>query len=205
MKEFWDSRYAEGEYAYGTEPNRFLKKTLDMYGFEGSILFPAEGEGRNAVYAAQKGLKTVAFDISSEGQKKAKALAAHKGVEIDYQVGDFFQLPLLEQKYDVAAMVFAHFPLPIRSSYHQKIAELIKPEGYLILEAFSKNHVKHQQENPKAGGPQNPDMLFSEELILEDFKDFDPLWLEEKEVNLREGLYHIGKSSVIRFIGKKKA
>ena len=50
-KEFWDERYNEENFAYGHEPNVLLKKILDKLP-AGKILFPAEGEGRNAVYAA---------------------------------------------------------------------------------------------------------------------------------------------------------
>ena len=56
MKEIWDKRYSTAVYAYGEEPNAFFKEKLDSQNLEGSILLPAEGEGRNAVYAAKKQL-----------------------------------------------------------------------------------------------------------------------------------------------------
>ena len=74
MKDFWNQRYAEEEYAYGTEPNAFFKAQLDQR-TPGRLLLPAEGEGRNAVYAAKKGWEVVAFDQSDAGQKKALKLA----------------------------------------------------------------------------------------------------------------------------------
>lgn len=70
MKKLWDSRYSNLNYAYGIEPNKFFKEVLDKNNFTGKILLPAEGEGRNAVYAAKKGLDVTAFDISIEGKKK---------------------------------------------------------------------------------------------------------------------------------------
>ena len=73
MKEFWNERYRQNEFAYGEEPNEFLKEQLAKLQ-PGSILFPAEGEGRNAVYAAQSGWQVSAFDISEEGKKKAERL-----------------------------------------------------------------------------------------------------------------------------------
>jgi len=78
MKEFWDERYQSGTYAYGTEPNAFFKETLDHHQLEGSILMPAEGEGRNAVQAAIKGLEVFAFNISKEGKKKSLKLLSMK-------------------------------------------------------------------------------------------------------------------------------
>ena len=56
MKEFWDSRYSAEEYVYGILPNEYFKSKLITDEKSGNILFPAEGEGRNAVYAALKGL-----------------------------------------------------------------------------------------------------------------------------------------------------
>ena len=50
MKEFWNERFSSEEYIYGTEPNLFFKSELDKR-TPGDLLMPAEGEGRNAVYA----------------------------------------------------------------------------------------------------------------------------------------------------------
>ena len=54
MKEFWDTRYAEIDFAYGKTPNTFFKDSIDKL-TPGKLLLPADGEGRNAVYAATKG------------------------------------------------------------------------------------------------------------------------------------------------------
>ncbi|MCL7763132.1 class I SAM-dependent methyltransferase [Polaribacter sp. Z014] len=203
MKEMWNERYADKEYAYGIKPNEFLKETLDTYNLKGKILFPAEGEGRNAVYAAKKGLEIFAFDISIEGKNKALKLAEKENVKINYEVGDFFSLNLLNEKFDIASLIFAHFPPNILSEYHSKIAALIKPNGIIILEGFSKNHFELQKENPNAGGPKNIDFLFSIDMIKNDFPNFKIILLEEKEIELEEGLFHKAKSNVIRFIGRK--
>jgi hypothetical protein len=48
MKEFWNERYANEEYAYGEEPNEFFKQELARLQ-PGRILLPADGEGRNGV------------------------------------------------------------------------------------------------------------------------------------------------------------
>jgi hypothetical protein len=204
MTEMWDTRYAEEEYAYGTSPNVFLKSVLDQRKLEGTILFPAEGEGRNAVYAAKIGLNVSAFDISKEGQKKAYRLAEKENVKIDYQVGDFIELELIKKKYHAAALIYAHFPSTLLAKYHQKIAELIEPNGLIILEGFSKGNLPFRLANPKIGGPDREEMLFSIASIKAEFPDFEVILLEETEVELKEGIYHLGIGKVIRFIGKKK-
>jgi hypothetical protein len=70
----WDERYKQQDFAYGVTPNNYLKDQLIKLQ-TGKILFPAEGEGRNAVFAAKLGWIVSAFDISIEGKKKAMQLA----------------------------------------------------------------------------------------------------------------------------------
>ena len=203
MKEMWDKRYSSDNYAYGIAPNVFLKGVIEKYKLTGKILLPAEGEGRNAVYAAKNGLDVTAFDISLVGKNKALKLASRENVEITYKVGDFFELDIIDTQYDAAALIFAHFPPPLLSKYHKKIGNLIKPNGMIILEGFSKGHLKLLEENPNLGGPNKLEMLFSKESIQKDFPDFEIIQLEEIEVELTEGEFHNGIGSVIRFIGRK--
>lgn len=204
MKEMWNSRYNNSAYAYGITPNEFFKSIIEEYNPQGKILLPAEGEGRNAVYAAKKGLEVFAFDISIEGKKKAERLAQQENVNIHYEVGQFFDLELVNEKFDVAALIYAHFPPPILSKYYQKVAELLKPNGLVILEGFSTNHLPLRTANPKVGGPGMIEMLFSEKTILNNFSDFEILQLEEVEIELKEGLYHNGIGKVMRFVGRKQ-
>lgn len=203
MKEMWEQRYAAEDYAYGTAPNLFLKGVLDQKNLKGNILFPAEGEGRNAVYAAKKGLAVFAFDLSHEGKRKALKLAENEGVEINYEVGDFDELELNNHEYDAAALIYAHFPPVLLSRYHKKVAGLLKPGGLLILEGFSKGNLPYRAADPRVGGPDKEEFLFSTDSILTDFPNFEIIQLEEVEIELNEGLYHIGKGKVIRFIGRK--
>ena len=200
----WNSRYSDEKYAYGITPNEFFKTIIDKYKPQGKILLPAEGEGRNAIYAAKNGLEVFAFDISNEGKKKAEQLAKQENVTIHYEVGQFFDLQLVNEKFDVAALIYAHFPPPILSKYYQKVAELLKPNGLVILEGFSTNHLPLRAANPKVGGPGKMEMLFSKETIKENFPNFEILQLEEVEVELQEGLYHNGLGSVLRFVGRKQ-
>lgn len=203
MENFWDTRFKQKAYVYGTLPNAFFKECLDKYKPKGNILLPAEGEGRNAVYAAKKGLNVYAFDTSIEGKNKAIKLAEQNNVIVNYEVGEFFSLKLLSLKFDIAALIYAHFSPDIISQYHKKVAELLKPKGLILIEGFSKNHVEFQKVNPNAGGPKSLDMLFSIETIKKDFPNFEILQLEEVEIELEEGEFHKGKAKVIRFIGRK--
>ena len=203
MKEIWDERYGKAEYAYGEEPNRYLEEHLQTMPV-GNILFPAEGEGRNAVFAARLGWKVSAFDQSIAGQAKALALAAKHQVTIDYEVGEFQDIKYQPEQFDAIALIYAHFPADKKAEYNQQLAKYLKPGGTILFEAFSKRHLEYNSVNPKVGGPKEEGMLFFIEELKTYFHDFDIIELKEEEIELHEGSYHNGKGSVIRFIGKKK-
>lgn len=203
MKKIWDERYSNEAFAFGENPNEFLKETIPQFIPE-KALFAAEGEGRNAVFAAGLGWEVSAFDLSEFGKMKAEKLAKKNKVNIDYTVGDIQTLKYDANSFDALVMIFAHFPASIKSSCHQKLISYLNPGGIVIFEAFSKNHIQYNSINPKVGGPKDIDQLYSIEEIKKDFKDFEIIELIETETDLSEGLYHIGKGSVIRFVGRKQ-
>ncbi|HSZ71758.1 MAG TPA: class I SAM-dependent methyltransferase [Cytophagaceae bacterium] len=199
----WNDRYSKAEFAYGEQPNNYLKEQLNRLA-AGTILFPAEGEGRNAVYAAKSGWNVFAFDISSEGQKKALYLAEKNNVTIDYKVGELQSLKYTDEQFDAIALVYAHFPASIKSSIHRTLDQSLRKGGTVIFEAFSKNHLAYLAKNEKVGGPKDIASLFSIDEITSDFPNYDFKELMETEIELNEGQFHNGKGSVIRFVAQKK-
>ncbi|HRN92331.1 MAG TPA: class I SAM-dependent methyltransferase [Ferruginibacter sp.] len=199
----WDERYSRESFAYGEQPNEYLKRQL-VHFTPGTILFPAEGEGRNAVYAAGVGWEVSAFDISTEGQKKAMQLAQKYNVAIDYRVGTLDNLPYTMEQFDAIALIYAHFPPAIKESYHQAFHRYLKKGGVIIFEAFSKTHLEYIPRNEKVGGPKDLDSLFSIEEINHYFPGFEIRELVETEIELAEGVFHNGTGSVIRFVGVKQ-
>lgn len=204
MIEFWEERYKQDEYAYGKDPNEYLKAKLSEQK-PGRILFPAEGEGRNAVFAAKLGWEVTAFDINTEGKKKALRLAEEEGVEINYMTTYSPVLSFGEEKFDVIALIYAHFPSEIRPDYFRHFKHILKSGGKIIFEGFSPGHLEYQKRNPEVGGPKEEKMLFSEKEIREAFQGFDFQEFYEGEVELNEGKFHKGKGRVIRFVAEKKS
>lgn len=204
MEAFWNNRYKEKEYAYGEEPNEFFKETIEKLKLKGKLLLPAEGEGRNAVYASKKGIDVTAFDISSEGKIKAQELADKQNVSIDYKIGEFEEHNFELNSFDALGLIYAHFP-ENKKELNNKMAELVKPNGYVFLEGFSLNNISYRERNPKIGGPTDIEMLYSIDEMKTTFKNFETILLEEKEIELKEGSFHNGLASVIRYIGKKTA
>jgi len=199
----WNERYSNDEFAYGEQPNNYLKEQLEKLQ-PGSILFPAEGEGRNAVFAATLGWEVSAFDISAEGKRKALLLAEANGVAINYQVGDLLALNYKVEQFDAIALVYAHFPADIKFKYHRMLDKYLRRDGHIIFEAFSKKHLDYIARNEKVGGPKDIDMLYSIDEIQSDFGNYEIIELAEKEIELNEGLFHNGAGCVIRFVGRKK-
>lgn len=202
MKEFWNQRYEQKEFAYGEEPNEFIKEKLPLFK-KGKILFPADGEGRNAVFAAQLGWDVFAFDFSEKGKEKADLLAKAKGVKIDFTVQSFMSENYEPAFFDIIGLTFVHFLPQIKTAMHKRLDSYLKIGGHIILEAFSRDHIALSKINPAAGGPQNIDMMYSIEDIKQDFQNYEIIELNETKTILKEGSFHDGQSSVIRFVGKK--
>ena len=197
MDDFWDSRYASESYVYGIQPNDYLKKSLKGVN-PGTILLPAEGEGRNAVFAAKLGFVVTAFDTSIEGMKKALRLAADHNVEIDYQVASYESIILKENHFDVIALIFAHMNPDKRRQYHRELLVYLKPGGLLILQGFSKEQINYQ-----SGGPRDVNMLFSEEELKGDFSELTSIQITSEHTFLSEGDFHLGTAAVINVLGYK--
>lgn len=200
---FWNERYAADEYVYGETPNKFLAEKLA--GIKpGKMLFPADGEGRNSVYAATLGWEVYAFDQSIEGKKKAEQLAVKRGATIWYEVAEMPDVHYKQDSFDAMALIFAHFPGQDKLKYLQQLSTFVKPGGIVIFEAYSKNHLKFKADNPRVGGPSDVDMLYTTGELESCFPGYDVTELGEYEVEIWEGKLHGGMSSVIRFVGRKR-
>lgn len=198
MKEFWNERYASSEYVYGKEPNGFFKEIIDGLA-PGKILLPAEGEGRNAVYAAKKGWEVEAFDLSDEGKPKALTLAAQNNVTISYQIASVENFELKENYYDTVGLVYSHLAPELRTQFHHSLADCLKKDGIIFMEAFNKKQI-----NRNSGGPKNIEMLYSVDVLKKDFSNLEIELLEEFEKEIKESKSHSGMADIIHLIARKK-
>ena len=196
MQQFWDQRYAENDTVYGIQPNYFLKLFLDLHK-PGSILLPAEGEGRNAIYAAKIGWEVTAFDYSKVAREKALDWAARENVTIHYQLSDVGDFATAKQ-FDAIGLIYVHLPEALRIQFHHTIIQSLKPGGFLVLEAFAKDQLKFE-----SGGPKDSAILYDAATLCGDFSELHIMSCEQKEINLKEGEFHQGKAAVIRMIAQK--
>ncbi|MGB5414147.1 MAG: class I SAM-dependent methyltransferase [Polyangiales bacterium] len=195
MKQMWEERYGRDEYAYGEEPNAFFKACLGRLPAPGRLLLPGEGEGRNAVYAAQQGWTVHAFDFSAAGRENALRLADRYGVHIDYEVADYETVHFEPESFDAVALIFTHMHERIRRTVHRKLVSALKPGGHLFLEAYSPEQLRYG-----TGGPPNAQLLYTLADLQQDFSDLDIVQLEKVEAEIHEGQYHTGLASVVRLV-----
>lgn len=195
----WNQRYEGEEYAYGTEPNLFFRELIQSLP-PGKLLLPAEGEGRNAVFAARLGWSVTAVDFAGQGARKAALLAERHHVKIDYFVADIADFEFPRNTYDVAGLIYAHLPPDIRPRVHEKIIESLKPGGYIILEAFHKDQFRNS-----TGGPKKEDLLYTTEILERDFSGIEFIRLEKIKLFLSQGSFHQGESDVVRLFGRKRS
>jgi len=197
MNKIWDLRYGGAEYIYGKEPNQWVEKCLSELK-PGKILLPADGEGRNGVWAARMGWAVYAFDMSERAQTKALALAKEFNVVVDYRLGDATLIEYPTGSFDAIAVVFLHLPEEIRQVVFKRLITFLKPGGHLIVEAFTKRHFGNT-----GAGPKDITLLYDPEQIKEDLMGMDLKWFEESEYLIDEGPNHQGKAISLKVLAQK--
>lgn len=197
MKDFWNKRYQETDFVYGTQPNVYFKEQIDLLK-QGSLILPADGEGRNAVYAASKGWDVTAVDYSEEGRDKALRLANAKDVEIQYHLSDLSAYDFSPTTYDAAAFIYVHLPRSIIEIVYQNVIKSLKKGATVIVEVYSFNQLGRD-----SGGPQDERVLYTKDRLGHLLSGTEIQLLEEQEVELREGKYHDGKAMVLRALATR--
>ena len=194
---FWDRRYLEDGWAYGTEPNDFLKAEAARIP-AGRVLCLAEGEGRNAVHLAGLGYQVEAVDQSSAGLAKARSLATERGVQVLTRQADLAVLDLGRACWQGIVAIFVHLPMPLRRDLHRRVVAALAPGGVLLAEAYAPGQI-----HLGTGGPNDPARLCTLEDLREDFLGLDWEIARALRRDLREGKYHSGQGSVIQLLGRK--
>ena len=196
--EYWNQRYASEAYAFGIEPNAYLRSQVGRLRAGMTALVPGDGEGRNGVWLAQQGLLVTTVDLSETGAAKARRLAADREVILDTQVGDLRTWPWPIGHFDLVASLFLHFDAQVRPEMHRRMLEALRSGGLLIIEGF----------HPDRFGPNDrPGVLgrqFTPELLRADFAGAEVLELEETTVMLSEGTAHVGEARVVRGVFRKR-
>ncbi len=195
--QFWNERYSTHDTVYGHEPNVFFREQLLKHK-SGKLLLPAEGEGRNALFASQLGWQVEAFDFSEAARGKALALAHQFEADMEYKLASIQTISLLPDAYDVIGLIYVHLESDLRKHFHSQCIQAVRKGGHIILEAFSKKQLTYS-----SGGPRDVNMLYTLGQLLEDFASMKIIYSSTEDVVLNEGAFHTGVASVVRLVAQK--
>lgn len=197
-KEIWNERYQHtNDYIYGKSPNLYFEQIVRKLR-PSILLLPADGEGRNAVFAAKFGCDVYAFDQSEAAMQKAIKLAKEQQVKIDYRIADLETVHYQINYFDLMGLVYIHLPDTIRRKVFRNMLSFVRPGGYVMLEAFTKKHFGNTY-----SGPKTIDLLYEASDIREDFAQLEILEFYETHIEIDEGPLHQGPAEIVRLLAKK--
>lgn len=201
----WSNRYRDigDQYLFGTEPSHFLANRADLFKKGESAILLADGEGRNSVWLAEKGLNATAIEISPVALEKAKKLAAARNADIDFIQSDMLFHNWNEAdyigKFDWVIGVFIQFVgREGMAQQFQIMKELTRPGGRILLHGYTSEQLEY-----KTGGPSDINNLYTGELLIEAFSGWRIKELIEYEADICEGVGHNGHSALIGIVAQK--
>jgi SAM-dependent methyltransferase len=172
----WDQRYATTDLIWGAGPNRFL--VAEVEGLPpGRALDLGCGEGRNAIWLAQRGWQVSGVDFSEAGLDKARHLALERGVEVTWVRADLLDYQPDHGAFDLVIVMYIQLPAAQLADVMKRASAALAPGGTLLV-------VGHDLLNLSQGygGPQNPEVLFTPSDIE---RDLPGLGIERAERVLR--------------------
>jgi SAM-dependent methyltransferase len=158
-KKDWDARYAGTDLLWSVEPNRFLVEEAATLR-PGKALDLAAGEGRNAVWLAEKGWTVDAVDFSAVALSKARRLAEARGVELNRIEADVEQYALPDREYDLAILFYLHLPWERMKNVLRRISAAVAPDGTLLLVGHDRINLDRGH-----GGPKDPEVLYTPDQV----------------------------------------
>ncbi len=149
----WDARYAAATSVWGGAPNRWVEQeTSDLPPGRAADL--ACGEGRNAIWLAQRGWQVLAVDFSAVALDKGRA-AAPPDAAVEWVLADATTFEP-DDPVDLAVLCYLHLPAPERTAAVRRAAAALRPGGLLLVVAHdSRNRIDG------VGGPQDPAVLYT--------------------------------------------
>ena len=197
--ERWNGRFSAEGYVFGSEPNAFLASQEHRLKPGMTALCVADGEGRNSVWLARRGLRVTAFDFSPVGVRKARDMAARAGVQAEYSVADINGWDWDARQFDCVVAIFIQVSAPPeRQRVFQGFGRALKPGGLLILQGYTPKQIEY-----RTGGPKQAENMYTAALLRRSFGRLDILHLAEHEDVVKEGAGHSGLSALIDLVAQR--
>ncbi|MBM3684103.1 MAG: class I SAM-dependent methyltransferase [Actinobacteria bacterium] len=196
---FWDERYGSVEWAFGTEPNDFLRESAAAIP-PGSVLCIGDGEGRNGVFLASLGHEVTSVDLSAVGLGKARALAAERGAALHTVQADLAGFDVGVGCWVGIVSIFCHLPGALRDDLFPRLVAGLAPGGVVLVESYTPAQIGRG-----TGGPQDVDLLETPGELARRFAALACEHVWEGERLVVEGAFHSGTASVVQYIGRRVA
>lgn len=194
----WEERFQTSEYVFGTAPAAFMKRHETRFAPGARALSVADGEGRNAVFLAERGLDVTALEYAPSAIAKARRLAESRGVQVDFREVDVLDYDWPE-RYDIILGVFIQFAGPeLRGALFDGMKSAVAPGGLIALHGYTPEQLEYG-----TGGPPHAENMYTEELLSSAFVGWDILVNASYEAEIHEGKGHSGHSALIDFIARK--
>jgi SAM-dependent methyltransferase len=184
----WNARYAGSELLWTAVPNRCFAS--EVAGLEpGRALDLACGEGRNAVWLAERGWRVTGVDFSDVALEKAEQLAATRHVEVEWVLADVLDVVPGRGGFDLVAVLYLHLPHEELANVLRTAGDALAPDGTLIVLGHDTANLTQGH-----GGPRDASVLFTPEDVV---PHLEGLVVERAESVLRTVALEDGEATAI--------
>jgi SAM-dependent methyltransferase len=151
----WDARYAERELVWTADPNRFIASELSELPPSKALDLGA-GEGRNALWLAERGWDVTAVDFSRVGLDKGARIAADRGLHIAWVLADLAAWTWPHEVFDLVLIAYLHPGMDVVVALLSGAVGHLAPGGTVLV-------VGHDRDNLERGhgGPSDPAVLYT--------------------------------------------
>jgi 2-polyprenyl-3-methyl-5-hydroxy-6-metoxy-1,4-benzoquinol methylase len=187
-REDWNARYAGRELLWSAEPNRLFAAEVGGLA-PGRALDVGCGEGRNAVWLAERGWRVTAVDFSDVALEKAAQLASSRGVEVDWVLADVLAYVPEPRSFDLVALLYLQLPADEHARVLRTSAAAVAPGGTFLVLGHDRTNLAHGH-----GGPKDIAVLFTPEDVT---RELDDLVVERAETVRRSVALDDGEATAL--------
>jgi SAM-dependent methyltransferase len=164
-REDWNVRYATKELVWTAEPNHLFASEVEALE-PGHALDVACGEGRNAIWLAERGWTVTGVDFSDVALEKAERLAASRGVRVEWVLGDVVEQAQEPRSFDLVAVLYLQLPRDELARALRAAADAVAAGGTLIVLGHDARNIAEGH-----GGPKDPSVLYTPADVVAELGD----------------------------------
>ena len=179
----WDERYSATDLVWSAEPNRFVAELISPL-TPGSAIDIAAGEGRNAIWLAQRGWTVTATDYSNVAVERMRArvaeLLGREAARLSPLVADAtVAAPGGPAAYDLALFSYLQLPPAEWKVALRNGVEAVRPGGHVLVIGHSARNLTEGW-----GGPSAREVLYDPDEVVDAVEGL-PVAVEHADIRVR--------------------